>query len=60
MVEKVLNFEFKKETPNTFVYEEIPPDDEEISVPSIYIRKRFFEDEPRPDKLQLVLKFENK
>ena len=56
-MEKILNFEYKKETPNTFVYSEIVPENETASVPSLYIRKTFFEDK-RPDKIQVVLKFE--
>ena len=54
---KILTFEFEKETPHTFRYKEIVSENEEISIPSIYIRKIFFEGK-RPDKFQLVLKFE--
>lgn len=53
-MEKTLYFEFKKETPGTFVYSEIVPENEESSIPTVYIKKRFFEDK-RPDKLRLIV-----
>ncbi len=56
-MEKTLNFEFKKETPGTFVYQEIVSEDEELSVPTVYIKKGVFEND-NPAKLQLVLKVE--
>lgn len=53
-MEKILNFEIDKETPGTFRYKQIVPDDEEASVPTIYIRKTFFE-EKRPDTIKIII-----
>ena len=58
-MEKTLQFEFDKETPGTFRFKEIVPEDEEVSVPTIYIRKTFFENE-RPDKLQITINLPDK
>lgn len=54
-MEKELKFEFKKETPGTFVYSQIVPEDEEVSIPALYVKKTTFEEE-RPDKLIVIIK----
>ncbi len=48
-----LNFKFKKETPGTYVYEEVS--DEPI-VPTLYVKKSAFK--VRPDNLQMELKYD--
>lgn len=54
-MEKTLKFEYSKETKNTFVYSEIAPEDEEVSVPTLYIKKSAFEEE-RPDEIIVTIK----
>lgn len=54
---KILTFEFEKETPGTYRYKEIVPDDEESLIATVYIKKIAFEN-GKPEKLQLLLRFD--
>ena len=57
-MEKTLNFSFKKETLHTYVYEQAVEGEELVDIPSLYIRKSLFEENQKPEKIQVVIKFE--
>ena len=57
MKEKVIIFEFFKETQGTRRYKEIVPENEEPVIRDLYIRKSFLKDQ-KPERITIVLRFE--
>lgn len=54
-MKKVITLEFEKETPGTYRFKEIN-ETEELIVPSLYIKKRAFEEEEeRPEKITVTI-----
>jgi len=57
MIEKVIIFEFFKETKGTRRYKEIVSENEQPIIGDLYIRKSFLKDE-KPERITVVLRFE--
>ena len=57
MIEKVIIFEFFKETKGTRRYKEIVSQNEEPVIGDLYIKKSFLKDQ-EPERVTVILRFE--
>lgn len=54
-MKNVIKLVFEKETPGTYRYKEEPNENEEVVIGTLYIKKRVFEDETRPEVLTVTI-----
>jgi len=56
-MEKTIEFEYEKETKNTFRFQEVVAEEGEKIIGSLYIQKSFFGGK-QPEKVTVILKVE--
>lgn len=57
-MKKVIKLVYEKETPGTFRYKEEPDENEEVVIGTLYIKKRVFEGDTRPEKITVTIESE--
>ncbi len=57
-MKSVIKMEFRKETKNTFVFNEVL-EENELIVPTLYIKKDAFFDEKRPESIRVTIESED-
>ena len=58
-MEKIIEFEFEKETKGAIRFKEIVPEGEDRVVGTLYVRKSFL-GSLKPEKMTITLRFEEK